>query len=255
LHCPRPRNDQGRYVEAPGRPLGGLEGGQRIPVPAARQLQDPATVADRHRHRGLGLSGHGALAALDPWLGLFRPSLPGQHGTECPAGDAEGRLVGPAVPLGQFDRLPGGLSWARKQGRDLARPRRRPSDFGHRQACQAGELQERPPEPARQRDALLQVFVCPLEPGGPGLGAAQADQRQRTQVPAQVRLRRLQRLGCGLQPLRLLGRRLGVPALARVQQPDNAEQNLALPAPAGRHRRRRPLGQREIPLHRPRRGR
>ena len=73
------RDDQVRYGEAPGQPLGGLEGGQRVRVPAARQLQHPAGVADRHCRRGLGFGSEGAFGAQDPRLGLLRPSLPGQQ--------------------------------------------------------------------------------------------------------------------------------------------------------------------------------
>jgi hypothetical protein len=40
-----------------------------------------------------------------------------------------------------------------------------------------GRASGRPTDAARQRDALLQVPFCLLEPGGPDLGAAEADQR------------------------------------------------------------------------------
>jgi hypothetical protein len=111
------------------------------------------------------------------------------------------------VPAGQLDRLPAALG----------RLGRRPVDVDHRLVHQAGELEERPPVAARQRDALLQVPVCLLEPGGPDLGATEADQRQRTQVLAEVGRHRLRRVRCCLLPLRLLGHCLGVAALAGVQ--------------------------------------
>ena len=87
-----------------------------------------------------------------------------------------------------------------------------------------------------------------LEPGRPVLGDAEVDQRQRAQVLAQAGLRRVRGLGHGLQPPRLLGHRRQVAALAGQQQPDHPEQHLHLPAPAGRHRRRSPLRQRQVPL-------
>jgi hypothetical protein len=55
-------------------------------------------------------------------------------------------------------------------------------------------------------------------------------------------------LGHGLQPLRLLGHRRPVPALAGQQQPDHPQQQLRLPLPALRHRRS--LGQGQVPLDR-----
>jgi hypothetical protein len=55
--------------------------------------------------------------------------LPGQRGSERSAGDAEGRLVGPAVPLAQLDRLPRVLGSARQRPFDLGRPPGRLRDF------------------------------------------------------------------------------------------------------------------------------
>ncbi len=54
LHGPRPRQEQVWCVQAPGQPLGGPEGSQRIGVPAAPQLEPPAHVVDRQPRRGLG---------------------------------------------------------------------------------------------------------------------------------------------------------------------------------------------------------
>jgi hypothetical protein len=36
-----------RFGQAPGQLVGGLEGGQRVGVPAARQLKQSADVVDR----------------------------------------------------------------------------------------------------------------------------------------------------------------------------------------------------------------
>jgi hypothetical protein len=59
------------------------------------------------------------------------------------------------VALGQLDRLPGELGQARQRAPDPGRLRRRAHGFGHRQVRQAGELQERPPAPAHQGNALF----------------------------------------------------------------------------------------------------
>ena len=101
---------------------------------------------------------------------------------------------------------------------------------------QAGELQIGPPDPAGQRDALLQVRLGVLEPGRPVLGDAQVDQRQRAQVLAQAGPRRVRSLGRGLQPPRLLGHRRRIAALPGQQQPDHPEQRLHPATAARRHR-------------------
>ena len=110
-----------------------------------------------------------------------------------------GRFVGPAVPFGQLGRLPAVLH---RQGK-------RPEELVIRGVDQAGELQIRPSDPARQRDALLQVPFGVLGPGCPELGAAEADQRQRAQVLAQPGPRR--RRQDGLRRLRGLGHGLQLP--------------------------------------------
>jgi hypothetical protein len=98
-----------RRVEEPGQPLGGLEGRQHVLVMPARQLKQRAHVADRHRRPGLGFRPEGALGAPHPIRRLLKPPPPDQPRREPYVGDAGGRLVGPAVPPGQFDRLPGAL--------------------------------------------------------------------------------------------------------------------------------------------------
>ncbi len=170
--CPHYRNEVVRRSEMPGQPLGGLEGGQRVGVPAARQLDEPADEVDPHPHRRLGFCPDGALGALDPALGLLQPPLPRQYRSEYHVGVAGGRLAGPAMLFGQLDRLPAAL----------CRPGKRPPGLGHRLVRQAGELQIRPPDPVRQGDALFEVPIGLFEASGPQFGDAEVDQRQRPQV-------------------------------------------------------------------------
>jgi hypothetical protein len=129
----------------PGQLFGGPEGGQRVGVTAARQLEQPADVVDRHRIRWPGFRPNRALGALDPGLRLIRPRLRDERAREHHVGDADGRVVGPAVPFGQLDRLPAALG----------RPRKRPEDLDRCLVRQAGEFQIGPPDPAGQRDAVL----------------------------------------------------------------------------------------------------
>ena len=51
-----PGDEVVRCGEPPGQPLGGLEGGQRRGVTAARQLKHPADVRIASAGRGLGVS-------------------------------------------------------------------------------------------------------------------------------------------------------------------------------------------------------
>ena len=219
------------------QPLGGLEGGQRVGVTAASQLEHSAGTVHPQHCRGLGFRSEDAFGALDPGTGLPRPHLPGQHGSEYHVGKACNRLVGPAVPLGQFDRLPAALGSPRER---LVHP-------SCRLVGQVCELKKRPPDPAGQRDAHLQMALWVLS-GCPELGGAEADQRQRAQFLAQARLRRVRGLGHGLQPLRLLGHRLQVPALAGQHQPGDPQQQVRLGAPGIRHHSA--LRQAEAPLGR-----
>ncbi len=107
--CPRRRDDVVRCGDVPGQPFGGLVSGQRVGVSVPRRLEQPADVIDPHCLRWLGLRSDGALRALDPGLCLFDPSLRGQRAAEHHVGGTGGRLVGPAVPFGQLDRLPAAL--------------------------------------------------------------------------------------------------------------------------------------------------
>ena len=79
---PRRRDEQGRRGQAPGQPFGGTEGGQRVGVPATRQLELAAAMVDQQRHRRLGFRSEVALGALGPGLCFLGPALPGQHAPE-----------------------------------------------------------------------------------------------------------------------------------------------------------------------------
>ena len=141
---PRPRGESVRAGQKRIEPFGGAESGQRAIAPAARQLDAAADEVDRQRGRGLGFGPEGTLGALHPGFGLLEPALPDQHAREHRVGDADAGLVGPAIPPGQPDGLPAAL----------LRPRERPEDLHRRLQRQAGALEKRPPDPARQRDPL-----------------------------------------------------------------------------------------------------
>ncbi len=156
-----------RCGEEPGQPFGGVEGGHRLVVTATRQLEQSTDVPNPHVRRGVGFRSASALGVLDPAFCLLEAPLPDQSRCECHVGGAGGRVVGPAVPFGQFDRLPA----------ELLCPRKRPEGLDPCLVCQAGELQIGSSGPVRERDALLEVPLRLVEPTRPGLGDAEVDQR------------------------------------------------------------------------------
>ena len=78
--------------------------------------------------------------------------------------------------MGQLNRLQAALR----------HPRKRAVDPGRRLVGQAGELEKRTPDLARQRDAVFEVPIRVLKPARPQLGAAQADQSEGAQVLTQA---------------------------------------------------------------------
>jgi hypothetical protein len=205
--CPHRPGERVRRGQVPGQPLGGPERGQRIGVPPEGQLHLAARVLDSHRRHGRGFRSDRALGAPHPGRCLLRPPLPGQRGSERHVGEASRRLVGPAVPPGQLDRLPA----------PFCGPRKPPRELDLRPVHEADELEIGPPDPARQRDPLLQVELCLVEPTGPDLRVGQADQGQRAQLLAQSRLRHVRGSARRLQPLCLLGYRRQVALVPRQQ--------------------------------------
>ena len=166
----------------------------------------------------------GARGVPEPPLTLRQPPLGDHRPAEHRVGHGDERLVAPAVLPGQLDRLPAALRSARVG----------PQGGEFRPVRQGGELEIRPPDPARQSHALLQVLVCVLETERPDFGDAEADQRQRSQVLAQAELRSVRRVDGGQQPVRRLRHRRQVPALPGQVQPQDRKHDLQASAPVRR---------------------
>ena len=195
---------------------------------AADELEQPAGVAEPHPGRRLGLGPEGALGMLKRPIALVRPALGDHRHAERQVRDAGDRLIGPAVPPGQLDRLPAPL-----------RPQReRPPARQLCPVCQAGDLQKGPPDPVRHGDAVLEVPVRLLEASRPEFGDAEVDQRQRPQVPAQPEPRRVGGPGGCQQLLRFQGHDWQVAALAGQPQAQAGQYDLRALAPVRGHRRR-----------------
>jgi hypothetical protein len=112
------------------------------------------------------------------------------------------------VAFGQLDRMPAPLRLRRLGPEQQQRVR---------PVGQAVELQVRPPDLARQGNALHQMPFGVLELMGPDPGDAEADQRRSAQVFAQPELRGIGGLQEGEQALRPMrsSRRYGRRPIAR----------------------------------------
>ena len=205
--------------EQPGQPIGRLERAQRGLGAAGHQVQQPASVAEPHPGRRFELGPEGALGLLERPVALVEPTQGDHRHAQRQVGDASDRLLGPAVPPGQLDRLPAPLHSQRE----------RPPAHQLRPVRQAGDLQEGPADPVRQGDAFLEVPVRLVEARGPHLGDAEVDQRQRPQVlanPEPPRLSATQRMPAAVAPARL---RPGGP---RADGPDACARRRGPPAHA-----------------------
>jgi hypothetical protein len=152
-------------------------------------------VTQAHPGGRFHLGAQGALGALHPQLGLVQPSLEQHYDAELGVGHPGERLLAPAVPFRQLDRLPAPLR-LRRIGAEQQQ--------SMRPVSQAVQLQVRAPDPARQGDALLQMPLRVLEPAGPYLSNTEADERHRAQILARPEVRGIGSLRDGEQSLRLL---------------------------------------------------
>jgi len=115
---------------------------------------------------------------------------------------------------------------------------------------QAADLQEGPPDPARQSDTPLKVPFGFVESRRPELGDAKTDQRERAQFLAEPELRHVQSAG-RLQLLRLLGDSPEIAALTGEVKPQDRQRDTEMVAPPRRHGRCPRCGEREIRRTRP----
>jgi DNA-binding CsgD family transcriptional regulator len=146
---------------------------------AARHFEDPTSVTQAYPSGRLRPDAEGLLRARQPRLCFRHPPLVEQYHAEFGIKDPSHRLLAPAMPFRQLDRLPDPFR-LKRVGPEQQHPMR--------PMRQAVEFHIRLPDPASHGHALLQVPVCVLEPEGPDLGDAEADQRRRAQ---QVLLRPL----------------------------------------------------------------
>ena len=118
-----PRRERVRDDEQLGERLGRPESTQRRLIAAASQLEASASAAEQEPSRWFHLHPKRAFGAIEPRLGLLEPSLADHRVSLYRIGNSDGRLLGPAVPSGQLDRLPAPLRSQRE---------RRPNARDHR---------------------------------------------------------------------------------------------------------------------------
>ena len=204
---------------------------------APGQLQDRASLMQAHPGGRFGLGAQRPLGALQPRLCFLQPPLVQQCGAELGVRDPGERFLGPAVAFGQLDRLPGPLR-LRRLGPE--------QQHGVRPVGQAVEFQVRPPDLARQGNALGQMPFGVFELMGPDLGDTKADERRGAQILAQPELRGIGGLQEGEQPLRLLGHGREVVQAPGQEEPQHREQNLKASPAVGEHRRQRTGGRGQV---------
>jgi hypothetical protein len=78
-HCTDRQEQQAWFGKASGKPFGGLEGGERVNVPAAPDLEHPTSHANGHPLGGLGFRSEHTLGSLEPRFCLLEPPLRDQH--------------------------------------------------------------------------------------------------------------------------------------------------------------------------------
>jgi hypothetical protein len=101
---------------------------------------------------------------------------------------------------------------------------------------QAVDLEEGPPDPARQSDTPLKVRFGFADPQRPELGDTKTDQRERAQFLAEPELRHVQSVG-RLQLLHLLGDSLEIAALTGEVKAQDGQHDTELLALTHGHRR------------------
>jgi hypothetical protein len=104
-----------RCAERAGQPFGRPEGVQRGVVAAADELEHAAAVVQPHPGGRLDLGQDDALGPAERLLGFLEPPLGDHRHAESQVGEAGDRLIGPAMPLGQLDRLPAALRSQRER--------------------------------------------------------------------------------------------------------------------------------------------
>ena len=112
---------------------------------------------------------------------------------------------------------------------------------------QAGELQVRPPDQARQSNALLQMPIRVREPERPDLGDTEADQRRGTQILAQPEVRGIGTLGESEHPMCLLGHDREIDETPGQEEPQHRQHDLHPSATLCGHGRQRAGGHGQVP--------
>jgi hypothetical protein len=207
-------------------------------VAAADELEHAAAVVQPHPGGRLHLGHDDALGPAECLLGFLEPSLGDHRHAEGQVGKAGDRLIGPAMPFGQLDRLPAAL---RSQRERPPAPQLGP-------VSQAGDLQIGAPDLVSQGDAVLEVPVRVVEASGPRLGDAEIDKRQGPQIPAQPGLRQVRHNPGGEQPLGLLGHGREVPALAGQAHPHHGDHDPRAATPVRGHRVQSLASKSQIPF-------
>jgi hypothetical protein len=226
----QPRSERVRRDERLAQPFGRLEGAQGGVVAAAHELEHAAAVVQPHAGGQLDFGPDGAFGPAEGPLRFLEPSLGDHRHAKGQIGDANDRLIGPAVLVSQLNRLQAALC-PQREG---------PPAHQLRPVRKAGDLHKGPADLVREGDALREVPVRLVQARCPDLDDAEVDQRQRPQVPAQLELICSPGHCGGQQPLRLLRHGREIPALTCPAHPHPGEKRPRVAAPVRGNRLQRP---------------
>jgi hypothetical protein len=188
----RPRAEWVQSGQVPGLPLGGLEVGQRVGVRLRASSSCPRMTWTPTASAG---SASALTVCSARWTrGSASSGRPCETNTAVSTVPAAGWSVQPCRSASSTACLPRAAARAHDRSNSVAAWCARPVNS-----------RKRPPDPAGQRYALLQVPLRLLEPGRPQFRRAEADQRQRA-VPCPGRAAPPPGLDHRLQLPRLLGR-------------------------------------------------
>jgi hypothetical protein len=221
-----------------GKPFGRPVIGQRLGVATAHQLEMPARVVEQQPGRGPGLGTKRGPCPGEPSVCLVEPGVGDHRAGQHRVGHAGDRLLAPAVPLCQLDRLSASLRGQRE----------RPEVGDHRRVRQTTELEIRLLDPASRGDSIVQVPLGVFEPTGPDLRGAEADQRRCVTFLADPEILQGVAFDRREQPLGFHRDGGQIRALAREVEPLDPEHHLKAGASGLRHRRQTAQGNQQLSL-------
>ena len=156
-----------------GRALGIAEARNGFVVPPLGEPQDPTGEGQRDARFGIAHSRQRPRRAVEPQLRVLQPAPREDTSTQRQVRAAHDRVLGPAEPVGELDRLATAI---------LGHVGLLPEVRDVRQVAETCDGDVRPSDAASELEAFLQVALGVVELESPELGEPDAHQRERAEV-------------------------------------------------------------------------